>query len=226
MPPRWRVKGYTRLDKIGSEIIRKELEISAIQDVRLKYKQNWINRLERTDNTRLPKHALNYKPRGRRDRGRPRKRWQTCPCRNGSRDLMHGGRWWWRWRWWCRSELSQYVYRILHVDYPATTFRTLMSLFTPKANMFRALPLRLRRTWMTSGLNFSSTICLTIIGSTQFALPQTGCPPMHLTKIASFYVKQSPLNVAMYISVKNPVYPRWCFSPSSRQIVSVAEQRR
>jgi len=23
------------------------------------------------DNTRLPKHALNYKPRGRRDRGRP-----------------------------------------------------------------------------------------------------------------------------------------------------------
>jgi len=29
-----------------------------------------------SDNTRLPKHALNYKPRGRRDRGRPRKRWQ------------------------------------------------------------------------------------------------------------------------------------------------------
>jgi hypothetical protein len=28
------------------------------------------------DNTRFPKHAVNYKPRGRRDRGRPRKRWQ------------------------------------------------------------------------------------------------------------------------------------------------------
>jgi hypothetical protein len=56
------VKGYTRLDKIRSEVIRKELEISGIQDVRLKYKQNWINHLERTDNTRLPKHALNYKP--------------------------------------------------------------------------------------------------------------------------------------------------------------------
>jgi len=67
------VKGYTRLDKIRGEVIRKELEISGIQDVRLKYKQNWINHLERTDNTRLPKHALNYKPRGRRDRGRPRK---------------------------------------------------------------------------------------------------------------------------------------------------------
>jgi len=70
------VTGYTGLDKIRSEVIRKELEISGIQDVRAKYKQKWINHLERTDNTRLPKHALNYKPRGRRDRGRHRKRWQ------------------------------------------------------------------------------------------------------------------------------------------------------
>ena len=69
------VTGYKRLDKIRSEVTRKELDISGIQDVRLKYKQNWINHLERMDNTKLPKHALNYKPRGRRDRGRPRKRW-------------------------------------------------------------------------------------------------------------------------------------------------------
>jgi hypothetical protein len=34
------IKGYTRLDKIRSEVIRKELEISGLQDVRLKYKQN------------------------------------------------------------------------------------------------------------------------------------------------------------------------------------------
>ena len=52
------VTGYRRLDKIRSEVIRKELEISGIRDVRLKYKQNWINHLERMDNTRLPKHAL------------------------------------------------------------------------------------------------------------------------------------------------------------------------
>jgi hypothetical protein len=67
------VKGYTRLDKIRSEVIWKELEISGIQDVIAKYKQNWINHLERMDNTRIPKHALNYRPRGRRDRGYPRK---------------------------------------------------------------------------------------------------------------------------------------------------------
>ena len=71
------VKGYTRVDKIRSKVIRKELEISGIQDVRAKYKHNWINHLERMDNTRLPKHALNYKPRGRRDCRCPRKQWQS-----------------------------------------------------------------------------------------------------------------------------------------------------
>ena len=35
------------------------------------------------DNTRLPKYALNYKPRGRRDRGRPRKRWQRVDAGTG-----------------------------------------------------------------------------------------------------------------------------------------------
>jgi len=77
------VTGYTRLDKIGSEVIRKELEISGIQDVRIKYKQNWINHLERMDNNRLPKHAHNYTPRGRRDHGCPRKRWQCVDARTG-----------------------------------------------------------------------------------------------------------------------------------------------
>jgi len=77
------VKGYTRLDKIRREVIRKELKISKIQDVRAKYKQNCINHLERMDNTRLPKHAFNYKPRGRRDRGRPRNRWQRVDAGTG-----------------------------------------------------------------------------------------------------------------------------------------------
>ena len=77
------VTGYTRPDQIRSEVIRKELEISGTQDVISKHKQNWINHLERTDDTRLAKHALNYKPRGRRDRGRPRKRWQRVDAVTG-----------------------------------------------------------------------------------------------------------------------------------------------
>jgi hypothetical protein len=68
------VTGCTRLDKIRSEVIRLELEIIGMQDVRLKYKQNWIDHFERTDNTRLTKHALNYEQRGRRDRGHLKKR--------------------------------------------------------------------------------------------------------------------------------------------------------
>ena len=47
----------------------KELEISGIQNVKSKCKQNWINHLERMDNTSLPKHALKCKPQRRRDRG-------------------------------------------------------------------------------------------------------------------------------------------------------------
>jgi hypothetical protein len=77
------VKGYTRLEKIISEIIRKKLKIPGIQAVRYKHKQNWISHLERVDNTRHPKHALNYKPRGRRDRGRSRKRWQSVDAGTG-----------------------------------------------------------------------------------------------------------------------------------------------
>jgi len=59
------VTGYTRLDKIRSQDIRQELEISGIQDVR------------------LLKYALTYKPRGRRDCGSPRKRWQLVDAGTG-----------------------------------------------------------------------------------------------------------------------------------------------
>ena len=79
------VKKYTRLDKIRNEVLRKDLENSAIQDVKSKYEQNWVNRLERMDNTRLPKHALKCKPRGQRDRGRPKKRQQCADVGTGQK---------------------------------------------------------------------------------------------------------------------------------------------
>jgi hypothetical protein len=77
------VKGYTRLDKILIEVTRKELVISGIQDVRSKHKQDWIDHLQIMDNNRLPKHAVNYKPRRRRYCGRPRKRWQCVDAGTG-----------------------------------------------------------------------------------------------------------------------------------------------
>ena len=75
--------GIHNTGQIGRQVTRKELEISGTQNVRHKYKQNWINHLERMDNTTLPKHALNYKRRGRRDRGRARKRWQRVDAGTG-----------------------------------------------------------------------------------------------------------------------------------------------
>jgi len=84
----------------SSEIIRKELEISAIQDVRLKYKQNWVNHLGRTDSTRLQKHALNYRPQRKKTPWTTQETMAMSQCRNRSNDLIHGGRWWWWWWWW------------------------------------------------------------------------------------------------------------------------------
>jgi hypothetical protein len=49
----------TKISSPSINLTRKELEISGIQDVRSKHIQNWINHLERMDNTRLPKHAIN-----------------------------------------------------------------------------------------------------------------------------------------------------------------------
>jgi len=56
------------------------------------------------DTDGIPKQALQYKPKGRRNIGRPRKRW---------RDQVHfedqgtgntpnlSWTWWWWWWWWC-----------------------------------------------------------------------------------------------------------------------------
>jgi hypothetical protein len=77
------LKGAQDWKKLRSESIRKELRISGIQEVSTKHKQNWINRLERMNNTRFPKHTLKYQPRGRKNRGRPKKRWQRFDAGTG-----------------------------------------------------------------------------------------------------------------------------------------------
>ena len=40
------------------------------------YQEKWLQHVQRMDTNRLPKQALQYKPKGRRDIGRPRKRWR------------------------------------------------------------------------------------------------------------------------------------------------------
>jgi hypothetical protein len=48
---------------------------TAIQDKITEYRIRWSAHPQRMDNSRLPKQALLYKPRGRRYVGSPRKRW-------------------------------------------------------------------------------------------------------------------------------------------------------
>ena len=40
------------------------------------YQKKWLQHVQRMDTNRLQKQALHYKPKGRRNVGRPRKRWR------------------------------------------------------------------------------------------------------------------------------------------------------
>jgi hypothetical protein len=81
------VKGYTGLDKIRNEVIRKELEIPGIQDVRSKHKQNWINHLETTPDCR---NTSSLQTSRKKRSWTPQETVATLRCRNGSNDLTDG----------------------------------------------------------------------------------------------------------------------------------------
>jgi hypothetical protein len=53
--------------KTGAQNIVKEMKQCQIK---------WLQHVQRMDTNRIPKQALQYKPKGRRNRGRLRKRWK------------------------------------------------------------------------------------------------------------------------------------------------------
>jgi hypothetical protein len=71
--------------------------------------QKWLQQVQRMDTDSLPKQILQYKPKGRRNIGRPRKWW---------RDQLHlenqgtgntpntSGTWWWWW-WWKEIKITE-----------------------------------------------------------------------------------------------------------------------
>lgn len=67
--------GVTRRDKLKSEDIRKQLKCERMVEEIQKYQNTWYNHIKRMSPGRLPRQAYFYKPTGRRDVGRPRKRW-------------------------------------------------------------------------------------------------------------------------------------------------------
>jgi hypothetical protein len=68
------VRGYNLLDKKRSEEIRKELLVKELNEQIQQYRIQWTL-VSRMSVRRLPKLALQYKLEGKRQLGRPKKRW-------------------------------------------------------------------------------------------------------------------------------------------------------
>ena len=67
--------GMTKLDKENQCIREKTGAQSIVKEIK-QYQKKWPQHVQRMDTNRLPKQALQYRPKGRRNTGRPRKRWR------------------------------------------------------------------------------------------------------------------------------------------------------
>ena len=66
----------TKLDKEKNQCIRHKTGAqNTVKEIK-QYQEKWLQHVQRMDTNRLPKQALQYKPKGRRNIGRPRKRWR------------------------------------------------------------------------------------------------------------------------------------------------------
>ena len=72
--------GITKLDKEKNQCIRQKTGAQNKVREMKQYQEKWLQHVQRMDTDRQHKQALQYKPNGRRNIGRPRKRW---------RDLLH-----------------------------------------------------------------------------------------------------------------------------------------
>ena len=68
--------GITKPDKEKNQSIREKTEAQNIVKEIKQYQKKWLQHVQRMDTNRLQKQALQYKPKGRRNVGRPRNRWR------------------------------------------------------------------------------------------------------------------------------------------------------
>ena len=66
--------GITKLDKEKDQCIRQKTGAQNIVKEIKQYQEKWLQHVQRMDTNKLPKQALQYKPKGRRNIGRLRKR--------------------------------------------------------------------------------------------------------------------------------------------------------
>jgi len=66
--------GITKPDKEKNKCIRGKTGVqNTVKEIK-QYQKKWLQHVQRMDTNRLTKQALKYKPKGRRNIGRPRKR--------------------------------------------------------------------------------------------------------------------------------------------------------
>jgi len=66
----------TKLDKGRNRCIEEKMGAqNTVKEIK-QYQEKWLQHAQRMDTNRLPKQALQYKPKGRRNEGRLRKRWR------------------------------------------------------------------------------------------------------------------------------------------------------
>ena len=68
--------GITKLDQEKNQCIRQKTGAQNIVKEIKQYQEKWLQHVQRMDTCRIPEQALQYKPNGRRNIGRPRKRWR------------------------------------------------------------------------------------------------------------------------------------------------------
>ena len=68
--------GITKLDKEKNQCIREKTGAQNIAKEIKQYQKKWLQHVQRMDRNRLPRQALKYRPEGRRNIGRPKKRWR------------------------------------------------------------------------------------------------------------------------------------------------------
>ena len=68
--------GITKLDKEKNPYIREKTGAQNIVEEIKQYQKKWLQHVQRMDTNRIPKQPLRYGPKGRRNIGRPRKRWR------------------------------------------------------------------------------------------------------------------------------------------------------
>ena len=69
--------GIAKLDKEKNQCIRQKTGAQDIVKEIKQYQKKWPQHVQKMDTNRLTKQALQYKPKGRRNTGRPRKRWKV-----------------------------------------------------------------------------------------------------------------------------------------------------